>query len=135
MGKKARVFYWADMMGDVQEEADILVAMFLENNDINFHPIEIKEYPSCLEERFDVLFFDWGGMSIGNSLMETFCKNILDSAENHPSRIYIMNSVFTKLAMEDAQYEMETDLANVFLSADDAIPLLTLWYGLAVTKK
>ena len=64
--------------------------------------------------------FDWGGMSIGNSMLEHFCQYILDEAREHPSRIYIMASAFTRDAMEDLQSMMRDEkFPNIYLSIEN----------------
>ena len=68
---------------------------------------------------FDVLFFDWGGMSIGNSLLEHFCRYIVEDARAKPERLYLMVSDFTARAMRDFESELTASKEelpeNVFL--------------------
>lgn len=72
-------------------------------------------------EMYDYLFFDYGGMSLGNSLMESLCREILRDADKYPNRTYIVVSTFTSYAMKDAKEELGADLPNVFLSIDDFV--------------
>ena len=121
-----KVIYWCDLFGDSEIESEILQRQ-LKEYEIKWDLWETANFPSCLEKKFDVLFFDWGGMSIGNSCMESFCREILNHATEHPSRIYIMTSDMTIRAMEDAKVEYGErikDITNVFLSLKDAAPLL-----------
>ncbi len=121
------IFYWGDLFGDLKEEAE-MIKNVLKAYEIPCDEIIIKELPQCLGEYFDILFFDWGGMSTGNSMLEHFCRHILEHAENHPDRIYIMNSSFTAEAMKDAKNEMAGGhSANVFLDLEKAVPLLKAW--------
>lgn len=76
-------------------------------------------YPSG--EKYDYLFFDYGGMSLGNSLMESFCREIVRDADRYPNRTYIVVSTFTSYAMKDAKEEFGTDLSNIFLSINDFV--------------
>ena len=72
-------------------------------------------------EKYDYLFFDYGGMSLGNSLMESFCREIVRDADMYPNRTYIVVSTFTSYAMKDAQEDFGKDLPNVFLSISDFV--------------
>lgn len=72
-------------------------------------------------EKYDYLFFDYGGMSLGNSLMESFCREIVRDADRYPNRTYIVVSTFTSYAMKDAKEEFGTDLPNIFLSISDFV--------------
>lgn len=77
---------------------------------------------------YDILLFDWGGASLGNSNMRHFCRYILNEAIEKPSRIYIMVSTFTadamKEALDDFQQANGELPANVFLKISDACRLL-----------
>jgi hypothetical protein len=72
-------------------------------------------------EMYDYLFFDYGGISMGNSLMESFCREIIRDADRYPNRTYIVVSTFTSYAMKDAKDEFGTNLQNVFLSINDFV--------------
>lgn len=108
--------YICDPMGDADfETKELEIATGLEITHI--------ENPNFEEMHFDVLFFDWGGMILGNSFMESFCRRILKHAEHHPSRFYVMASRFTRLAMIDAVLEFGNDKpANILLSIDELKP-------------
>lgn len=122
-----KIIYFADIMGDIKEEAQEIEKRLRKDGINNFKTIEIHDEPQFLENRrFDVLFFDWGGMSIGNSMLEHFCDEIIKHAEEHPSRIYVMNSTFTAYAMKDAigsRPELK-NIKNIFLSYANALPYL-----------
>jgi len=68
---------------------------------------------------YDILFFDWGGMSLGNSILDHFCREILREAEDYPSRIYVLVSRMTMEAMLDAMESMSSRLPNLFLTIKD----------------
>jgi hypothetical protein len=121
---KGKVVYWADT--DAKNEYEELRKIQIERAGlklprptcVNVPPL--KGHPE--ERYYDLLLFDWGGMSIGNSLLGTFCKYICEEAENCPSRYYVMVSQFTKNAMEDIMYEIggeEYKPINVFLSLEN----------------
>ena len=97
-----KIIYFADIAGDIDGEIILLKDEF-ESYSIHYSTFEFRKTPQFLydEEYFDVLLFDWGGMSFGNSLLETFCADIIKHAREHPSRIYIMTSYFTEYAMEE----------------------------------
>lgn len=71
------------------------------------------------KESFDYMFFDWGGMSIGNSMMEDYCRLIATDAKEYPSRIWVVVSSFTSYAMEEAINEFGNDNHNIFTSIDE----------------
>lgn len=123
-----KCIYFADCMGNLEQEKNS-IQQILSDEGIDLN-IEIRDTPP-FKEYFDVLFFDWGGMSIGNSLLEHFCGYIIDHAREHPNRVYIMTSLFTRDAMDDLReeikYETEEFPANIFLEIEAAIPLLKAW--------
>ena len=72
------------------------------------------DVPNFEEKHFDILLFDWGGMSIGNSLLEHFSNRVLKMAENYPSRYFIIVSTFTGYAVKEALEEFkDTELHNI----------------------
>jgi hypothetical protein len=122
---KMKAIYFCDPMGEPMEEALIIQHALLEHG-INLK-IKVVTIPP-FDTSFDICFFDWGGMSIGNSMLEHFCRYFIDHAKEHPSNIYIMNSMFTKDAMEDAlsyfNREHDERPANIYLDIDSSIPYL-----------
>lgn len=119
-----RIIYFGDIMGDLEEEAEFIQKK-LKNLDVKCLAIEIQETPEFFDEQFDVMFFDWGGMSVGNSLMDHFCREIIKMSENKPSTAFVMVSRFTKEAMEDAIRYFEIDEhntpTNIFLTIEDFV--------------
>jgi hypothetical protein len=108
--------YICDFMGEPEKEV-------AELKDETGLEIKHEENPNFEEHYFDVLFFDWGGASLGNSMMDHFCRRILNHANEHPSRFYVMTSNFTKAAMKDAIREFGDDKpANIFLTVDEFKP-------------
>jgi hypothetical protein len=126
--KKLKFLYFGDMCGDLNEERDH-IAEELKDNGIEVD-IDVTDMPPR-DMDYDVLFFDWGGMSVGNSMLEHFCREFIEDAKDKPSRMYIMTSMFTTAAMEDAlsyfDRELDKKPANIFLTIADAIPLLKEW--------
>lgn len=116
-----KAIYFCDPMGDCEKECNEIVR-YLKDNNITLD-VEAQDVPKWLNEKqkFDILFFDYGGMRMGNSMLECFCEEIIKDAENHPSRIYVMCSQFTKEAMREAKDYFSVELCNIFLSIDDAI--------------
>lgn len=117
--------YFCDPMGDAKEELKNIVRELDELN-IKHPKIKITE-KAPWDIEFDVLLFDWGGMSLGNSMLEHFCEHFIDQAKEKPSKIFIMTSSFTKLAMEDALAFMDRENEkpwNIFLTIKDAAKYL-----------
>ena len=74
----------------------------------------------------DILLYDWGGISALGSRdgMVSFCKTLIEEAENHPTVLFIMASRMTEWAMEDALEAIPHPPANVLVSIGHAVPLL-----------
>ena len=111
--------FWHDYTDDIEGEFNIAVKYPIVKQRIAFKILIDSEFPQ-LKESFDVLFFDWGGMSLGNSMLESFCDNIIEDAQNHTSRYYVMVSMMTSDAMRDALEHLKQTKQklpfNVFLS-------------------
>jgi len=125
-----KYIYFYDCMGDGLEESKDIKRK-LSNLDISIKSIELQDIPNWLnnDEYFDVLFFDWGGMAYGNSLLENFCTEIIKHAVEHSSRLYIMTSSFTSLAMSEIldYLDNEKDFnrpTNICLSIKKSVSLL-----------
>jgi len=125
------VLYFHDYMTN-EEETREEVRRFQRDfytSGIQVDKIETTDEPPFGGKKgYDILLFDWGGASFGNSMMQHFCRNILDEAIEKPSRIYIMVSSFTADAMKEALGDFKQangELpANVFLNIADACRLL-----------
>ena len=124
--KNKRVVYFADPMlssasESIEEEYDFVARRKFINNGFDFENVICVDITPFGNVTYDILIFDWGGMSMGNSLLESYCKYILDEAEDNPNTYYVMASTFTKYAMEDAMYDLKNELHNVFLDVDSFI--------------
>jgi len=123
---KGNVIYFHDPMDEPEPEMRIIQREF---HDAGFELPSIIEtdlppFMGASNERgYDILLFDWGGMSLGNSLLSHFCEEILDEALECPNRTYIMTSYFTKEAMDEAKESFDKANGsvppNVFLSVKD----------------
>lgn len=90
----------------------------LENRGIVVDGLLLRHMEHYTSDACDYMFFDWGGASIGNSMMDCICRYIIQDAVNYPSRVYIVTSSFTEFAMKEALEEFGTELPNVFVSID-----------------
>jgi len=120
--KNKKVIYFADLMltgndKTLEDEFTSVIAKKLRLNGLEFTNVHYRDIPPFGKENYDILFFDWGGMSIGNSLMETFCVYIIEEAQEKPNNYYIMASSMTAYAMKDALREFgdSAQLHNIFL--------------------
>jgi hypothetical protein len=101
--------------------------LFIKKSNIKFtEELPLKEYSNPIH--YDLLIFDWGGLSIGNSMLENFCREILEEAEECPNRLYVMASKFTSEAMKDMIDELD-DMKkpappNVFLNFKELVNFL-----------
>ena len=117
-----KAIYFCDPAGDEKEGLQgIKDQLFL--LDLKKFPIRLTTLPPWHDD-YDVLFFDWGGMSLGNSMLDHFCEHFIQEAVDKPGRAFIMTSSATKRAMEDAMQtfsrEPEGRPTNVFLSIEEA---------------
>ncbi len=123
MSEKPRAIYFCDADDDMQQECESIQRYLAKVVGLDI-PVELWERPPW-RERFDILFFDWGGMSLGNSLLEHFCDEIIKNAEDNPGRVYVMTSTFTEAAMREALQELKGKPNNIYLSIEKAkIPLV-----------
>ena len=105
-------------MDDHSAEHETIV-MSLQNLDFDIDKDDIiKTYEYPLKEKFDILFFDYGGVSTGNSLLESLCSNIFKHAKDYPNRDFIMQSMFTREAMSDVLRENDEYPPNIFFDID-----------------
>jgi len=121
-----KAIYVGDPVGDVESERNEIQENIKNTTNINIKIDIIEHLPKALRDiKFSILFFDWGGMSIGNSLLEHFCEYIVEHAHEHPSREYIVTSLFTENAMLDAIETADNNQlgrpANLFMSVDEWI--------------
>lgn len=111
-----KAIYFADMAGNIQQEKKQILKI-LNDYGINFK-IKATSNPPW-DEHFDVLFFDWGGLSIGNSMLQHFCHWIIEHATDHPGNVYVMTSQFTKEAMKDALSILPETPDNIYLQLNN----------------
>ncbi len=121
MEYKGKVVYFADAMETMKiiesEYRDIQRgAHFL---GLELPDAEIVTVPPMIgsgnEKSYDLLFFDWGGMSMGNSMMNSFIRQIVGEAKGRPNTEYVMTSLMTEDAYRDFLEEVEDDKPfNVF---------------------
>ena len=114
-----KVIYFADPFDPPTDEVERIIIYPLSKKGILFDKIKCTEIPP-FDEIYDILFFDWGGMSMGNSLLESFCDEIIKESIDYPNRMYVMTSTFTLQAMEDAlaTYGDKLQKHNIFLTID-----------------
>lgn len=79
-----KAIYWHDPLDKKEEKIDLRTQVLCpcERVNISLKKVKCFDIPQALDEICDILFFDWGGMSLGNSLMEHFCSYILKRAED-----------------------------------------------------
>ena len=114
--------YWHDFVEKDDEKLDLKIQVLTPCDEARIYvkKIECFDLPQALEEEYEILFFDWGGMSLGNSCMQHFCHQIINHALDRSGRFYVMVSAFTKEAMEEAIVEFGKDKPfNIFLSIEE----------------
>ncbi len=127
---KAKSYYFGDMFfstfyDSLEEEFEDTVAEKAREYGIEFENVTCVESPP-FGESYSILFFDWGGMSIGNSMLNSFCRQIIEEAGDRPSVDYVMTSRMTTDAMKDAlKYYAEVDkVPNIYLTVDQYLEKL-----------
>ena len=121
--KNKKVVYFADCMftydiNNIEDEWKSLPEKQLAVHDIKFEKVHFVETPPFNKMTYDILFFDYGGMSMGNGLLDSFCRQIIRESELYPNRYYVMVSTFTSYAKKDA-LETFGNKDNIYLSVDD----------------
>ena len=124
-----KVIYFCDplLTEDIdseQQEYEETIAKRLMLDGIEFKNVNCTTNSAVIDEMCDVFFFDWGGMSLGNSCLESFSRLILRQACDRPNTYYVMVSLFTQRAMEDAIEDFgESKPVNLLLNLNDFIGL------------
>lgn len=120
---KAIFFHDPSYFATGEEELEVLKDKLGEHN-IEIPNLEETTDPPW-DKKYDILFFDYGGISIGNNLLQLMCNDIIKIAKEHPSRLYIMVSDYTTAAMYEFEQSMKDDFpANIFMSIYHALPYL-----------
>ncbi len=117
-----KIVFVTDFGSDYKEDLKHLLLQ-LDGIGVELKPKQIKHKEvvwEALESDFDILFFDWGGMSLGNDMLGSQCRALTSHAEEHPSKVYIMASLFTGYAMQDALDEfLGRKMGNVIIDIQD----------------
>lgn len=118
LSKFSKALYWHDPVDEGLETDVAIIKRACKEHGLNVGKIRTTDLPPFEGFDFDILFFDWGGMSMGNDMLGSFCRQIIEEAENHPSKVYVMTSKFTGAAMEDALRELKDRPFNIYLSVE-----------------
>ncbi|MCE5212129.1 MAG: hypothetical protein LLG40_11290 [Deltaproteobacteria bacterium] len=122
-----KVIYFCDpmftsMVDSPEEEYEVNINPALNRHHIEFENVTCTIDSNCLDEICDVFFFDWGGMSVGNSCLEHLCREIRKLADDRPNTYYVVVSEFTQFAMIDALLEFGKEKPfNIFLDIDSFV--------------
>lgn len=67
------------------------------------------------KQSFQTFMFDWGGMSLGNSLLEAFTRQLYKLALDNPSKDFVLLSTFSEWAYRDLQEDRNLkSLPNIY---------------------
>lgn len=122
-----RVVYFADPFmsigcNSLRDEFNQQVGNHLEAEGITFRYVVCTSEPPFRTVKkplkYSILFFDWGGASYGNSMLDSYCRVVLREASENPNILYVLTSTLTKYAMKDALVEFgEGNVpANLFMN-------------------
>jgi len=106
-----------------QEDWDNYFKREFDRAEIEFEDLQVFDSPDAFEQSYGILMFDWGGMSMGNSLLDHFTRRIYSLAEENPSKDFILLSRFTERAYEDMIAGGHCKLFNIY-SAEKWIDLM-----------
>lgn len=110
-------------------EEDIVKVKKVLSQNLEEYDFEAYDTPEYADKFFDVLLFDWGGMSLGNEMLDWFSRNIIEYIREHPSKIVVIISEMTKWAFEDAMREFENEEIQVFYGLEQYLKYLRELYG------
>lgn len=116
--------YWHDWASDPEADMRWQVLRPLDAGGIEFERMEETDRFDLFNpsSHFDVLFFDYGGVGLGNSLLYDNLKYIIEHANDHPSRYYVMVSEMTTEAIKEIKEELgDNKPCNIFDCIDDFI--------------
>jgi hypothetical protein len=85
-----------------------------DNANITFSDIKIFDNPNAFTESFDIFMFDWGGMSLGNSMLDHFIRYLYKMANDNPNKDFVLLSRFTERAYEDYERDSNGELENIY---------------------
>jgi hypothetical protein len=119
--KKLKAIYWCDSHPDLPETKEEINRFSSLENHIDLENIEIVCSFDTERRDFDVLLYDFGGLTMGASfLTEENGKDFINAAKETPSKWFCVVSAFTaqmvkEFARELDLYQDETSLlANLF---------------------
>ena len=91
---------------------------------IIFNNLTIFDSPEAFKESFSIFMFDWGGMSLGNSCLRSFTRQLYKLAEENPNKDFVLLSYFT----QDAYNDMNKDIST----AQSSSQLVAILYNIGV---
>jgi hypothetical protein len=123
---KYKIFILSDPVGFetdivwIEPFKEFIETIFEEYYPNDQYEIEHSSNYAELDTRdYDILFFDWGGMSFIDYSLKYLTFKIITLAENNPNKKYVLISVFTTCAFRDAKREFGNNLPfNIYLDMD-----------------
>jgi hypothetical protein len=82
--------------------------------EINFTNLKVFESAKAFDESYQIFMFDWGGMGMGNSMMQHFIRRLYKVAEENPSKDFILLSKFTNEAYNEHLLNSHEKLFNIY---------------------
>lgn len=97
-----------------EEDWEYFHSQFKHHN-LEFTNVDVYDSPDAFEQSFQTLMFDWGGMSMGNSLLESFTRQLYKLAEDNPNKDFVLLSTFSEWAYNDLkEYDNFKHLSNIY---------------------
>lgn len=124
--KRLRFHLFSDC---ADHEEDIVKVKEVLNLNLTGYDFDAYETPEYANKYFDVLLFDWGGMALGNQMLDWFSRDIIEYMREHPSKAVVIISEMTKWAFEDAMRELESEDIQVFYGLNEYLKYLRDLYG------
>ena len=129
---KLKCIYYADYGGNPEEECDYIIEYYqVRGFDLDIlNLIAGRRLQHWQDKYFDIMFFDYGGLLPGcSSLIEHECDNVIRYAEENPSKLIVITSLFTSNMLNDRIMHGEIGLldgkpANILMKMEELIDYL-----------
>jgi len=122
-----KIAVFNDPFGCMGVSAEDEYAEYKEQCEVIFKQPSVYHLESIVDFKpnTDVMLFDFGGMSLGNDLMDSNSREVIRMAEDNPSLLVLVTSSFTyRQAVEIELQNLELDLPNIWY-CEDLCMLLT----------
>ena len=115
-----------------EDEFKQIIGTYEEDHGLKLDATQARVFDPTEAERAEMIVFDWGGMSLGNDLLEHQIRGLTRWAENHPSALVIIRSMLSWNELQD-EIRDEHLPARPNVIQDDGRMRIPAWWGAAGT--